>query len=176
MHFVCACPRGFEPDAKTVEWARSTGVSRIDVVNDPKEAVSGADVIYGDVWASMGQKEEAALRLQRFQGFQVRVTRRSQSLGQSAAMGSFIQYGTLFNHQFARRLKSDWLWVSLGPQIDEGLMGMAGPQALFMHCLPAERGVEVTDAVIEGPNSIVFQQAENRMHAQNAIMLHVLGK
>lgn len=54
-------------------------------------------------------------------------------------------------------------------------MKLAGPKAYFMHCLPAERGVEVTDAVIEAPNSIVFPQAENRMHAQNAIMLHVLG-
>lgn len=130
IHFVCACPRGFEPDAATVEMARATGLSRIDIVNDPKEAVKGADVIYADVWASMGQKEEAALRLQRFQGF----------------------------------------------QIDEELMSLAGPQALFMHCLPAERGVEVTDGVIEAGNSIVFQQAENRMHAQNAIMLHVLGE
>lgn len=71
IHFVCACPRGFEPDPVTVERARATGVSQIDIVNDPKEAVKGADVIYADVWASMGQKEEAALRLQRFQGFQV---------------------------------------------------------------------------------------------------------
>jgi ornithine carbamoyltransferase len=60
-------------------------------------------------------------------------------------------------------------------QVDEAMMEAAGPQAYFMHCLPAERGVEVTDAVIEAPNSIVFQQAENRMHAQNAILLHVLG-
>lgn len=75
IHFVCACPRGFEPDAATVERARGTGVSQIDIVNDPKEAVQGADVIYADVWASMGQKEEAALRLQRFQGFQVSSSR-----------------------------------------------------------------------------------------------------
>lgn len=60
-------------------------------------------------------------------------------------------------------------------QVDEALMKIAGPKAYFMHCLPAERGVEVTDGVIEAPNSIVFPQAENRMHAQNAIMLHALG-
>lgn len=60
-------------------------------------------------------------------------------------------------------------------QVDEQLMKLAGKKAYFMHCLPAERGVEVTDGVIEAPNSIVFPQAENRMHAQNAIMLHVLG-
>ncbi|KAJ6736291.1 ORNITHINE CARBAMOYLTRANSFERASE CHLOROPLASTIC-LIKE [Salix viminalis] len=93
------------------------------------EAVRGADVVYSDVWASMGQKEEAAHRRQVFQGFQV----------------------------------------------DENLMKLAGPKAYFMHCLPAERGVEVTDGVVEAPNSIVFPQAENRMHAQNAIMLHALG-
>ncbi|KAJ4842090.1 hypothetical protein Tsubulata_009444 [Turnera subulata] len=129
FHFVCACPKGFEPDAKTVEKAQLAGISKIEITNDPKEAVKGADVVYSDVWASMGQKEEAAYRRQAFQGFQV----------------------------------------------DENLMKQAGPQAYFMHCLPAERGVEVTDGVIEAPNSIVFPQAENRMHAQNAIMLHMLG-
>lgn len=60
-------------------------------------------------------------------------------------------------------------------QIDEALMELAGPKSYFMHCLPAERGIEVTDGVIEAPNSIVFPQAENRMHAQNAIMLHLFG-
>ncbi|KAH0734075.1 hypothetical protein KY285_009782 [Solanum tuberosum] len=129
FHFVCACPKGFEPDQETVEKARQAGVSKIEITNDPKEAVRDADVVYADVWASMGQKEEAAHRRQVFQGFQV----------------------------------------------DEQLMKLAGKKAYFMHCLPAERGVEVTDGVIEAPNSIVFPQAENRMHAQNAIMLHVLG-
>ncbi|KAK3043269.1 hypothetical protein RJ639_002512 [Escallonia herrerae] len=129
FHFVCACPKGFEPDKKTVEKARQAGVGKIEITNDPKEAVKGADVVYSDVWASMGQKEEAAYRRQVFRGFQV----------------------------------------------DEELMKLAGPKAYFMHCLPAERGVEVTDGVIEAPNSIVFPQAENRMHAQNAIMLHSLG-
>ncbi|KAE9586158.1 hypothetical protein Lal_00010272 [Lupinus albus] len=130
FHFVCACPKGFEPDEKTVEKARQAGISKIEITNDPKEAVRGADVVYSDVWASMGQKEEAAYRRQVFKGFQV----------------------------------------------DKSLMDIAGSKAFFMHCLPAERGVEVTDEVIEAPNSIVFQQAENRLHAQNAIMLHVLGK
>ncbi|KAG7024190.1 Ornithine carbamoyltransferase, chloroplastic [Cucurbita argyrosperma subsp. argyrosperma] len=129
FHFVCACPKGFEPDKHTVEKARQAGVSKIEITNDPKEAVKGADVVYSDVWASMGQKEEAEYRRQAFQGFQV----------------------------------------------NEELMNLAGSKAYFMHCLPAERGVEVTDEVIEAPNSIVFPQAENRMHAQNAIMLHVLG-
>jgi ornithine carbamoyltransferase len=129
FHFVCACPKGFEPDVKTVEKARQAGISKIEITNDPKEAVRGADVVYSDVWASMGQKEEAAYRRQAFKGFQV----------------------------------------------DKALMQLAGPKAYFMHCLPAERGVEVTDEVVEAPNSIVFPQAWNRMHAQNAVMLHVLG-
>jgi ornithine carbamoyltransferase len=71
FHFVCACPKGFEPDAKTVEKARKAGISKIEISNDPKEAVRGADVVYSDVWASMGQKEEAAYRRQVFKGFQV---------------------------------------------------------------------------------------------------------
>eukprot|EP00270_Netrium_digitus_P015460 TRINITY_DN541_c0_g4_i2.p1 TRINITY_DN541_c0_g4~~TRINITY_DN541_c0_g4_i2.p1 ORF type:complete len:383 (-),score=91.71 TRINITY_DN541_c0_g4_i2:518-1666(-) len=129
FHFVCACPEGYSPDEETVERVRAKGVSQIDITHDPFEAVKGADVVYSDVWASMGQKEEAAERMKRFQGFQV----------------------------------------------NDALMAQAGPQAFFMHCLPAERGVEVTDSVIEAPNSIVFPQAENRMHAQNAIMLHCLN-
>ncbi|CAI9106491.1 OLC1v1005663C1 [Oldenlandia corymbosa var. corymbosa] len=129
FHFVCACPKGFEPDAETVRKAQQTGLSKIEITHDPKEAVKGAHVVYSDVWASMGQKEEAAYLRQVFQGFQV----------------------------------------------DEALMELTGPQAYFMHCLPAERGVEVTDGVIEAANSIVFPQAENRMHAQNAIMPHALG-
>lgn len=67
------------------------------------------------------------------------------------------------------------LYFALLLQVDENLMKIAGPKAYFMHCLPAERGVEVTDGVVEAPNSIVFLQAENRMHAQNAVMLHLLG-
>lgn len=71
FHFVCACPKGFEPDAETVQKAQHTGVSKIEITHDPKEAVIGADIVYSDVWASMGQKEEAAYRRQVFQGFQV---------------------------------------------------------------------------------------------------------
>ena len=71
FHFVCTCPKGFEPYAKTVEKARQAGISKIEIINDPKEAVIGADVVYSDVWASMGQKGEAAQRRQVFQGFQV---------------------------------------------------------------------------------------------------------
>jgi ornithine carbamoyltransferase len=71
IHFVCACPHGFEPDTATVERARNGGVSRIEISNNPLEAVKGAHVVYADVWASMGQKEEAAIRSQCFKGFQV---------------------------------------------------------------------------------------------------------
>lgn len=129
FEFVCACPEGFEPDEDTVRRCQATGVSSISVTHDPAEAVRGADFVYTDVWASMGQKEEAAERRRRFQGFQV----------------------------------------------DAKLMSLAAPTAKFMHCLPAERGIECTDEVVEGPNSIVFDEAENRMHAQNAILLHSLG-
>ncbi|CAN6446647.1 unnamed protein product [Victoria cruziana] len=129
FHFVCACPQGFEPEEQTVLKAKSAGISKIEITNDPKEAVIGADIVYSDVWASMGQKDEAAYRKQQFKGFQV----------------------------------------------NEALMKLAGPKAYFMHCLPAERDTEVTDGVIESSRSIVFLQAENRLHAQNAVMLHALG-
>lgn len=126
---VIACPPGYEPDAATVAAANAAGAGRVTISHEPKAAVAGADVVYTDVWASMGQKEEAAERFKRFQGFQV----------------------------------------------DEAMMAAAGPQAWFQHCLPAERGVETTDGVVESPRSVVFQEAENRMHAQNAILLHCMG-
>jgi len=129
LHFVCACPEGYLPEEKTVAAARAVGISEIEISHDPATAVAGADIIYTDVWASMGQKHEAAERSRHFAGFQV-------------------------NAQ---------------------LMAAAGEKALFMHCLPAERDVETTDTVMESKASIVFDQAENRMHAQNAIMLKVTG-
>ncbi len=128
--FTAACPEGYRPDPDTVELARKAGLSEITITDDPLAAVAGADVVYTDVWASMGQKEEAEQRRARFQGFQVTAE----------------------------------------------LMAATGKESWFMHCLPAERGVEVTDEVMEAPYSIVFDQAENRMHVQNAIMLRLLGK
>ena len=128
--FTAACPEGYRPDPDTVELARKAGLSEITITDDPLAAVAGADVVYTDVWASMGQKEEAEQRRARFQGFQVTAE----------------------------------------------LMAATGKESWFMHCLPAERGVEVTDEVMEAPYSIVFDQAENRMHVQNAIMLKLLGK
>ena len=125
LDFVCCCPEDYEPDAELVDQAKESGVSKITITNDPVSAVSGADVIYTDVWASMGQKEEAEEREKAFKNFQV----------------------------------------------NEKLMSLTGKDTLFMHCLPAERDREVTDGVMESDNSIVFDQAENRMHVQNAIMI-----
>jgi len=128
--FVCCCPEGYSPDQATVDRARAAGLSTVTISHSPKEDVRGADVIYTDVWASMGQKEEIEARLRAFDGFQVNAE----------------------------------------------LMAATGKDnTLFMHCLPAERGRETTDEVMEGPHSVVFQQAENRMHAQNAIILHCCG-
>ena len=129
LDFVCCCPVGYEPDAELVERAKESGVSKITITNDPVSAVNGADVIYTDVWASMGQKEEAEERRRIFKSFQV----------------------------------------------NSDLMSRANSDAIFMHCLPAERGVEVTDSVCDSSNSVIFDQAENRMHAQNAIVLKLMN-
>ena len=130
MHFVCVCPEGYEPDAGVVKKARDAGRSEIEITSDPKAGVKGTDVIYTDVWASMGKKHELQEKLERFQPYQV----------------------------------------------NESLMAATGRDTLFMHCLPAERDREVTDEVMESKASIVFVQAENRMHVQNAIMLKIAGK
>lgn len=124
LHFSCCCPQGYEPDADTVAESREARISTIEVLHDPQAAVADADVIYTDVWASMGQKDEADAR------------------------------GNVFAPY----------------QVNSALMDATGRKTLFMHCLPAERGREVTDAVMEADYSIVFDQAENRMHVQNAIM------
>tara|TARA_B100000029_G_scaffold516312_1_gene628615 strand:- start:2634 stop:3548 length:915 start_codon:yes stop_codon:yes gene_type:complete len=125
INFVCICPEGYSPDQKTIELAEDGGCSKVDISHDPYDAIQNADVVYTDVWASMGQKEEAEKREKIFKPFQV----------------------------------------------NKKLMSLAGDSALFMHCLPAERGREVTDGVMEADYSIVFDQAENRLHVQNAIML-----
>lgn len=130
FHFVCCCPEGYEPDAGVVERTRAAGLSEITISHDPREAVKGADAVYTDVWASMGQKEEIAERERAFDGFQV-------------------------DGKLMRATDSD--------------------KTMFLHCLPAERGRECTDEVMEAPYSKVFQQAENRMHAQNAVVLECMG-
>ncbi len=130
MHFACACPEMYQPDHDAVQNTRQTGKSTVEIVHDAYAAVRDADVVYTDVWASMGKKHELEERKTHFKGF------------------------------------------SVTPE----LMAAAKPTAVFMHCLPAQRGLEVSDAVMESPASIIFDQAENRMHAQNAIMLKAAGK
>ena len=125
LHFVCCCPENYKPDEKTVQDAINAGVSTIEISHNPVKAVKDADMIYTDVWASMGQKEEAEAREKIFRPFQV----------------------------------------------NQKLMNCTGKNTLFMHCLPAERDKEVTDEVVEADYSIVFEQAENRLHIQNAIMI-----
>ena len=127
LHFVCCNPSGFDPDDKTVKMVDDSKFSTYESSQDPSSAVKGADVIYTDVWASMGQKEEADEREKIFANFQVTID----------------------------------------------LLEKTGKETLFMHCLPAERGREVTDEVMESKNSIVFDEAENRMHAQNAVMVYL---
>ena len=129
MHFVLTGPEGYDPDEKTLTDAKESGISIIEIIHDPVKALKDADVIYTDVWASMGQEEESVKRAEEFKVYQ---------------------------------LNSD-------------LMLHAKPTALVMHCLPAHRGEEITDEVIDGVNSIVFDQAENRMHIQNAIMVQLMS-
>ena len=130
FEFTCVCPEGFEPDADTISFTKSKEISTINISHDPVDGVKGADVIYTDVWASMGQKEEIDERIKIFSPLQV-------------------------NEELIKHAKDDYM---------------------FMHCLPAERNREVTDGVMESDNSIVFDQAENRMHVQNAIMIMLSEK
>ncbi len=123
-----ACPEGYRPDAAILEAAQAS--ARIVLTSDPREAVAGADVVNTDVWASMGQEEEAAERQRAFAGYHV----------------------------------------------DDALMDTASARAIFLHCLPAHRGEEVSDEVIEGGRSRVFDEAENRLHVQKAIMVRLMGK
>jgi ornithine carbamoyltransferase len=123
-----ACPEGYEPDRAILERAES--VANVRIVRDPAEAVEGADVVNTDVWASMGQEEEQAVREKAFKGYIV----------------------------------------------DEALMSRAQQDAIFMHCLPAHRGEEVSAEVIDGPQSVVWDEAENRLHIQKAIMANTIGR
>ena len=130
-HFRLACPEGYEPDAElwqtALGFASETGAI-LTLTHDPAEGVADADAVYTDVWASMGQEDEAAARAEVFAPFQV----------------------------------------------NAALMARARADALVMHCLPAHRGDEITADVLDGPNSVVFDQAENRLHAQKAILALVL--
>ena len=128
-----ATPPHYEPSLDAVSWARlrcTETRGSVTVTHDPESAVFGADVVYTDVWASMGQESEAKMRAEVFRPYQVNAT----------------------------------------------LFGQAKKDAIFLHCLPAHRGDEVTDEVIDSPQSFVFQQAENRLHAQKAIMLELMSE
>ncbi len=131
MNIVLACPKGYEPDSKVVaqgkKEARKNG-SEVRVTDDPKEAVKGADIIYTDVWASMGKEKEHGERVKILKPYQV-------------------------NSKLVKGAKEDYI---------------------FMHCLPAHRGEEVTDEVADSKNSVIFDQAENRLHTQKALMALVM--
>jgi ornithine carbamoyltransferase len=132
VHLTIATPKGYEPNPEVVKWAHdNTGAAgcRLEILNDPVAAAEGADVLYTDVWASMGLEAEAAKRQKDFQSY----------------------------------------------QINDALAAHAKPDYIFMHCLPAHRGEEVSASVIDSPHSVVFQQAENRLHAQKAILLTLMG-
>ncbi len=131
-HVRIATPAGFDPDPEIVAAARHDAAATagtIELFRSPEEAVSGAQAVYTDVWASMGQESEAQARASIFAPYQV----------------------------------------------NTALMSLAAPGAAFLHCLPAHRGSEVTDEVMESPRSIVFDQAENRLHVQKAILLMLLS-
>jgi ornithine carbamoyltransferase len=126
-----ATPTSYQPNAAIVEQAKTIAAGRTEVMltEDPKAAIAGSDAVYTDVWASMGQEDEANSRIPLFQPYQV----------------------------------------------SEQLMALAAPDAIVLHCLPAHRGEEITAGVMEGSQSRVWQQAENRMHAQKALLACVLG-
>jgi len=131
VNLVIATPSGYEPDSAVVIWARKNAAesgSKIEITNDPVQAVNGADVVYTDVWTSMGHESESELRLGIFQPYQV----------------------------------------------NDELLAHAQEDVIFMHCLPAHRGEEVSAAVMDSSRSVVFQQAENRLHAQKSILLRLM--
>ena len=128
MEIVIASPPSYQPKDALINQARAAG-GRITIVTDPEEAVRDADVLYTDIWVSMGDEQERAERLKALKGY----------------------------------------------TIDSRLLAQAPPDALVMHCLPAHRGEEITDEVMEGPQSIVWDQAENRLHAQKALLVRLLA-
>ncbi len=129
FHFVLACPEGYMPNQELLKAAREKGISKIEIIHDPKEAVANADVLYTDVWTSMGQEEEIAERLRIFKPFQINST----------------------------------------------LLAEAKPGAVVMHCMPAHRGQEISAEVMDGPQSIILDEAENRLHVQKALLVKLLN-
>lgn len=132
MSVTIASPAGYAPEPEIVAQARADALetgARIEVIDDPREAVTGARVVYTDVWASMGQEEEAKVRREKFAGFSV----------------------------------------------TDALMERAASDAIFLHCLPAHRGEEVAASVADGPRSRIFDEAENRLHAQKAVLVSLMS-
>lgn len=132
VHVTVACPIGYEPNPTAFKQAKEDAKctrATIEITHDLLEGVKDADVVYTDVWASMGQESEAEARRASFRDFTV----------------------------------------------NERLMASTKKKSFFMHCLPAHRGEETTSAVIDGPTSVVFQQAENRLHVQKALMYQLMG-
>jgi ornithine carbamoyltransferase len=128
VHVVVACPPGYEPSPAVQATVRTLG-GRVEITEDARAAATGADVLYTDVWTSMGQEAEREKRLEAFSRY----------------------------------------------QINDTVLRFAKPTALVMHCLPAHRGEEITDSVVDSPQSIVLDQAENRLHAQKAVIFDLLG-
>ncbi len=131
IDFSIACPAGYEPNKEIIEYAKKEAKQQgceIVVTDSPTEAIEGADIVYADVWTSMGQEAENAVRLEVFKEYQI-------------------------NAELVKHAKEDYI---------------------FMHCLPAHREEEVTAEIIDGPNSVVFHQAGNRLHAQKAILVDLL--
>ena len=129
MRFVMCSPEGYDPDERILAEARKAGVSEINIIRDPHEAARNADVLYTDVWVSMGDEAEASERMKAFRGYQV----------------------------------------------NRKILSLAKKDCLVLHCLPAHKGEEITEEVFESPNSVVFDEAENRMHVQKAIILTLLN-
>ncbi len=129
MELRIGTAEGFEPDSEILKRAKVNGDSKIVITHDPKEAIAAADVVYTDVWASMGQKHLGQEKAEKLKGF----------------------------------------------QLNSSLLAEANSDAMVLHCLPAERGKEITDEVMDGPQSKVFDQAENRLHIQKGIMKFLLN-
>ena len=129
FHFVLTCPEGYLPDEKLLKQARANAKGVIDIVHDPMEAAKDADVLYTDVWTSMGQEEEMAERLKTFEPY----------------------------------------------QINSKMMAEAKSSAVVMHCMPAHRGQEISAEVMDGPQSIIIDEAENRLHVQKALMVKLMN-
>ena len=130
MDVSVACPEGYDPDQKVLDFAKTVTDAKFALCRDPKEAVAGADVVITDVWASMGQEEEAQKRRLAFEGVY---------------------------------------------QVNAGLMALAHPGAMVQHCLPAHRGEEITADVFEAHADEIFEEAENRLHAQKAVLSLLMG-